>query len=78
MNKEAEQQHATASSVIPMIKKLRMDKTDLNISGIGTLKDETIKILTSISVTGHKHFSDIEKEKIYTISTLLDPRYISV
>ena len=43
MTKAAESDHATASDVIPMVKKLRLDIIQLTASGIGTLKDECLK-----------------------------------
>ena len=45
MTKEAEGEHTTASTVILMVKKLRSDLDQLNVRGIGTLKDETLSQL---------------------------------
>ena len=42
MTKLAEGEYATASIVIPMVKKLRLTLTSLNARLIGTLRDEAV------------------------------------
>lgn len=76
MTKLMEGENATASLVIPVVKKLRHDLVSMDARGIGTMRDETVQQLDKYFSDGtYKEFVDIESSPIYTAATILDPRF---
>ena len=75
---ECEGEHATLSEAIPHLKIIRLELKKLSEAGIGTMRKELEEQLDRY-FAGHyptaPHFNDIEANKLYTTSTLLDPRY---
>ena len=76
MTKLLEEETATVSLVIPVVKKLHKELTSLDARGIGTLRDEAITQLEKYFAQGtYKEFVDVESSPIHSHATILDPRF---
>ena len=69
--KNCEGDNVLVSEVIPWIKRLTHEVTQVTATGIGTLKSCVLSEMEKYFVTKH----DMERSKEYCIATILDPRF---
>ena len=76
---DGERERACISEIIPSVKYIIHEINSLNFSGIGTMRAELLYQMQKYFQGGdsREHFCDIEKNELFAVATLLDPRYKS-
>ena len=75
LTKVVEDERMMVSEVIPMVMKLHHDLGNMDGHLVGTLQLELLDKTETYFTTGIRTFKDIEEQEMFTLATLLDPRY---